>query len=434
MHGTGTVAIRIARLGCLLSVVFSTAVFAQDVNPRTHNDGAYEARTFALPIRVDFDPLALDLDFRRLQTLIKAREIVYPAAMSALGLEPDPGKIYTVVDLEFSPVKDLPVPVADNEVSLRHMLEHGTMGPIVKGPPINEPASGRVTGWLLVSIRKDAQGVPVKAESFARALRSRLEAVLRELDAQAEQSLQRQVDDAEHAFARANDERSKLEEKRRKLGMDAAVSMGRETVQQNIEQYEKTRQSLELERIGLAARRSAMEEQLARVAKLVEQRTVEDEVVKHLMHIVELRMTELNRVQTVFDSGQASSGEMNAAKEQLAKAQADVARQRQNVLQSAGAERIARIQEELDRVITELAGTEARISFLNQQLERLRSPELISKLMQSEALYLQQNRADAALAQAAELREQRLERLHRHQRPTVTVIDEPKPAPTPDKK
>ncbi len=165
---------------------------------------------------------------------------------------------------------------------------------------------------------------------------------------------------------------------------------------------EKARVTSEL--AGRRARQVKLTAELARVNQLVEKAAETDEASLALTRVVELRKETLLRVRKMCGTGNASPNEQQQAETDLALAEADLARQRNNALQQAKGQEVTQLRAMLTQVNIELPDLEAQLAAAEARVKDLRATiaaieEITTKVDRSiVAAETELQRAEKALA------------------------------------
>ena len=134
---------------------------------------------------------------------------------------------------------------------------------------------------------------------------------------------------------------------------------------------EKARVTSEL--AGRRARQVKLTAELARVNQSVEKAAETDEASLALARVVELRKATLVRLRKMCSTGNASPNEQQQAETDLALAEADVARQRNNALQQARGNEVTQLRAMLTQVNIEIPDLEAQLAAVEERVKDLRA-------------------------------------------------------------
>jgi chromosome segregation ATPase len=129
-------------------------------------------------------------------------------------------------------------------------------------------------------------------------------------------------------------------------------------------------QSLDVQAEGLKARREVIERQIAKLGDEVASVAADDPVLKELQKSVAYRKGIASALQGRFATGAVQKEKVFDAEDQLAQAEAEVARFRAQAAQRAGGGRIKELKGRLDDTAIELAEISARRDAVKKQLEQ----------------------------------------------------------------
>jgi hypothetical protein len=121
--------------------------------------------------------------------------------------------------------------------------------------------------------------------------------------------------------------------------------------------------SLEMELVGLKARRLKLEEQAARISNDVKTRLERETIVANLADVRDKDKATLDRMRKLFEASALSRLELDAAEKQLATSEAGLQREKLRILSAASAP-VATINGETAQIDGKIAGIEAQIAYL----------------------------------------------------------------------
>jgi hypothetical protein len=150
-----------------------------------------------------------------------------------------------------------------------------------------------------------------------------------------------------------------------------ATSSGLSTdvLQELASDLKKTQQALEVELAGMKGRATALQEEVAKTAARVRKDPTDDEVVRNLKRVLELRASQLEVLQTMFKAGAAATQvDVMRAEEQVALAQVELAQAKEANRRSAS-DRLEKLNDDLAQIATSVAETEAKLDHVNRRLE-----------------------------------------------------------------
>jgi hypothetical protein len=149
-------------------------------------------------------------------------------------------------------------------------------------------------------------------------------------------------------------------------------------------------QELALERVGLAARREAIEARIDALRELDDQDARDDPVIAELRKLVDIREEQFANLKALNETGQASGISMRNAQAEVAQARIEMLRARRSAAEVANGPLIRELNNELSRLIIRDAELKATHDALDERTEKLE--ELIAAADQR-ALLTQQSDA-----------------------------------------
>ncbi len=173
-----------------------------------------------------------------------------------------------------------------------------------------------------------------------------------------------------------------------KVELDPAIAAQRRL------RVEGDMQATEVELQGLEARRRVIEHQIAELAKKVEQAAGADPaVVSELKKSVDARQKILDYQQSRLATGFAgvSAEDVEKAKDELAQAEAELARYRHAAVDAAGGQRIAALRQRLDDTAIEIAETTAKRDAYKKLAEEFSRHSAQVELKQIELKVMEEN-------------------------------------------
>jgi len=131
------------------------------------------------------------------------------------------------------------------------------------------------------------------------------------------------------------------------------------------------KQNLEMELARLQSRMPAIEDQIMRIRMEVDEKVQRDEVSEELRKILDVQVKYLEGVKKLVDNGSVSSNELADAEEKLARAKIELARRREQIGTSAGADQLAKFSNELATLTIDKAEKRAMLEIVSDQLNRI---------------------------------------------------------------
>ena len=156
-----------------------------------------------------------------------------------------------------------------------------------------------------------------------------------------------------------------LKKQARKLRDEAGVSdLSRDKILDRARDLEEDRQNLEIEQVGLQARKEAIQKELAQRAGMNADRAANDNIRQELREILKLR-------EEKAASGLTADKKIEA-REELVHARIELAR-REEALAGAGGEMLAAMSSQLSELAIQSAQIEAQLKYVGRQRDRHRS-------------------------------------------------------------
>ncbi len=302
-------------------------------------------------VRIMSDPDMLPIGAAMISSLLDSTPVLGEPAREILGLKA--GSIDDVVAVSFQ------------------LLEH---------------SQSRMGSVLTGSIAVDVHGDDAKpaAEELLSAICERLERALQQVGAIDQHRLQLRLAEVERELAQLDGQYQYIRAARRELLEQAGRDdLSRARIAEAIRDLEDTRLDIELSLAGAQAREAALTEQIAKIGQQAIEAAEKSAVVDELRQIVDIRKMELARVQELHQTGQASVSDLNVGQEGLARARADLARYRESVTKTAGAELLAQLNHELVSLSVESAQQEAQQQEIQAQQQAAQTQQE-TKVMESQ--------------------------------------------------
>lgn len=183
----------------------------------------------------------------------------------------------------------------------------------------------------------------------------------------------------------------------------------------------RDRQRLEMDIARSEARRSAIEQQIAKISDQATARVQGDPIMVELQRLLELQVENLERMKKLVEVGRAATQvELANAEEKLARTKIELAQRREELAKAAGGNSLAKLNSDLADVMIELAEKQAELGVVGRQLK-----EIEKQLTMLTAVDPAVTRIRLA-THMVEVTEQRLSELKSRladlQPPTVTIL------------
>lgn len=132
----------------------------------------------------------------------------------------------------------------------------------------------------------------------------------------------------------------------------------------------REKQNLEMELARLQGRMPAIEEQIMRIKKEIDEKVQHDQVSEELRKILALQVKHLEAVKRFAEKGRVESAQLADAEEKLARARIELARRREQIGASAGTDQLAKFSNELAMLSIDMAENKAMLEIVSNQLNR----------------------------------------------------------------
>jgi len=130
------------------------------------------------------------------------------------------------------------------------------------------------------------------------------------------------------------------------------------------------KQNLEMELARLQGRRPAIDEQIMRMKREIEEKIQADQVSDELRKILDLQVNYLEGVKKLVDSGTVNTAELADAEEKIARARIELARRREQIGSAAGTDQLAKFSNELAMQAIDMAEKNAMLKAITNQLDQ----------------------------------------------------------------
>jgi len=128
-------------------------------------------------------------------------------------------------------------------------------------------------------------------------------------------------------------------------------------------------QIIEIEQASRDARRQAIEEQIQRTRKELDQRQHQDEITGDLTRIVQTNEELLANLEKQFQAGRLAESDVIKARENVMRARIELARRREELAKSVGGDQVGRLSDELSQMAIDTAEGKARHRMLYEQVD-----------------------------------------------------------------
>lgn len=288
---------------------------------------------------------------------------------------------------------------------------------------------------IMVPIEALSKDERVQAGKLLEPVAKSLERRLTHLDAPKRQRLEPHIAhveaDIQSNKRRYADNQEKASELMRQIERPV---ISRERWEENFQRLKNQQQEIQLALLGLQARERAIERRIAELAERVEEQTENDEVGWRLSEVVQILKRRIAQMQKANEAqpGSLVEQEINRVRQELAAAEADLARSRRSAVREAGGDQLSALHMRLTETAIEREELEARLNYLDERAipeaeQNLQEAQKIENRIREQEQEVERiiMERDMALEQLrdATARYQELKReLASHREPTVTII------------
>jgi len=132
----------------------------------------------------------------------------------------------------------------------------------------------------------------------------------------------------------------------------------------------RDKQELEMEVAGLNARRSAIEQQIAKISKEGTDKVKEDPITVELQEIVDGLIRQYVDKENLLMEGRSTSAELEEMRQKLARARVELAKRREELSKSFGVDHLAQFNKEYANSMVELAEKKATLDIVTDQFRQ----------------------------------------------------------------
>jgi hypothetical protein len=230
------------------------------------------------------------------------------------------------------------------------------------------------------------------AKKFSAALRKRLEKELTAITRrQFGREIERQKKSVEQELALAEEASQRVTEKREELRrLESGVP--KQVLAESVSSLQKQHQQLELDLAGMKGRAEALQVEVAKTAKRLDKDPADDDVLRNLMRVIDLRKQQLAAARQLHATGAAGGEVPNVlkAEEQVTLAQVEFAQAKRAQTRPA-ADQLEKLNSDLAQLAISKAEAESKLDYVKNQLE------LYSELLRRETQTIQPARDKLAI-------------------------------------
>ncbi len=184
------------------------------------------------------------------------------------------------------------------------------------------------------------------------------------------QSAQQQRQETRAKLQQTTDRFEQLRAKVRELAHRTDVTP--DTINQTLGKLEDEQQRLELDHAGKAARREALETQIARQSRMIEDKVNNDPILEELKKSVDLNEAKMEEVKKQVAAGLLPRDQANVSIIAAAEARARLLQRKRDAATEGGGETLEAFNRELLTLSIDLHELDARLEFINSRLPGLR--------------------------------------------------------------
>ena len=232
------------------------------------------------------------------------------------------------------------------------------------------------------------------------------------------------LEEAESELKPLEDKMRRLNDLERELYAKAGMSsLRRNDVLKQIQSLERRKQDMEMRLVESAARKEALQEQIAKLGDQAKEKLNKDQVTMDLLEILKLRETELARVYEMQQKGVVSQEERAKAQEALFRARIELAQRQEAIRESTGSAMMQARVKELSDITISNAEDQAVLKHVWEQLTMFQANKILELADQYEVeIALKQD----AIRQSYALAQDNIQRyrlnIQRSLAPSVSVL------------
>jgi hypothetical protein len=227
---------------------------------------------------------------------------------------------------------------------------------------------------LSINIDKDAQPTPEQLSQAWEEGRAKLEAALQNVQASGREiqhkQIERQSELLEHQLQEIRLEYVKVLDE---LSARQAEAVSSETnIGKGFGEAASRQRELQLQNAGIQARREAIERRVDEVRGQAADAVDNDEIIKELRAILEIREKQLKAVRAVHETGTTTEAELRKVEAEVAQARIDLLKSKRDAELRAGGAALQELNNELSRLVIQSAETEAQLKANQEMMGALR--------------------------------------------------------------
>jgi hypothetical protein len=206
-----------------------------------------------------------------------------------------------------------------------------------------------------------------QTEKFARLVIERLNKVLAELSRREYERRLKELNIAAAQARQAVDHASaKLNDTRVQHRGESSLSIP--VLEELASNLKKQQQALEVDLAGMKGRKEALQVEIAKTAERVKKEPADDEVVRNLQRVLDLRVQHLRNIKKIVETGTVTELEAGKAEEAVAMAQVELAQAKRTISRSA-TDQLDKLNSDLALIAVNSAELESKLKYVTEQLE-----------------------------------------------------------------
>lgn len=333
----------------ILATVGAVSALAQEKTAASQA----ETRSASCVVRISYDPSLLPLNGNVIDALLESAGVSAVPARRLLGPQAALGENYSVA------------------------FQRTDAGPAGGGKVARGDLSAFAVLVGSIRVEVDGENLRLAAEELLVEVCERLKGALEVLGKADIAQMNEHLSEVERELGLAQQEYAGIRSIQQELLAQAGeAELDRARVENRIRDLQQKRMSIELNLAGAKAREEALTAQIAKIGRDVEAGIKSSPVAVELQRVVDGRIKNLQRMQTLVESGHAPESEMVEAQEAVALAQAQLAQYRESAANEAGGGLLAELNKELIEMSVRTAEEEAQLRHINRQLEEIQAKGL----------------------------------------------------------
>ena len=327
-------------------------------------------------VKITFQPNAL-LTVEMIERLLFSDRI-WHAAILDIGGKPNPkdpnGAPVLIIDGEI--VRISPI-WGGSSLRTDELIEHGVVF-VQLGAGVSRTKADLEKLDEAAALAKYEPITKKYFSALSKRIEKELTAIMRR---QFDKEIERQRKSVSQEIAPADEAGASVDKKREELRrLESGVP--KQVLAESVSNLLKQQQEFELDLVGMKGREDALKVEVAKIADRVKSGSVDDEVVRNLKRVIELRAQQLKRLRQLVENGTVSIEDIGKAEEQVALAEVELAQAKRGTSRSA-TEQLDKLNADLTQLAISKAEAESKLEFIKGQLDHY------SKLLREETQTVQ---------------------------------------------